>query len=161
MVEIASRMFRESGFDRVGAHAMMKGAGLTQGHVYRHSASSRANGCDCVALGAERARQGNGLRRDLAAHLRTRPEHFTRLLQSGTPTWRRKRAIAALSGMVGALTLARAVDDPGLSKESLAVARDACGAARHTDGPQAIHLADGVPSGSKPIHSASSASAMP
>jgi TetR/AcrR family transcriptional regulator, transcriptional repressor for nem operon len=128
-------MFRESGFDRVGAHAILKGAGLTHGHFYGHFASSRANGCACVALGAEMARQGSGLRRDLVAYLRPRPEHFTRLLQSGTPTWRRKRAIATLSGMVGALTLARAVDDPGLSKESLAAARDACGAARHTDGP--------------------------
>ena len=34
-----------------------------------------------------------------------------------------------LAGMVGALTLARAVDDPALSKEILAVARKAFGQA--------------------------------
>ena len=43
---------------------------------------------------------------------------------------RRKRAIATLGGMVGALTLARAVDDPALSKEILAAARDVLGEAR-------------------------------
>jgi TetR/AcrR family transcriptional repressor of nem operon len=35
-----------------------------------------------------------------------------------------------LAGMVGALTLARAADDPALSKEILAAARDAFGVAQ-------------------------------
>ena len=41
----------------------------------------------------------------------------------GAAAPRRKRAIATLSGMVGALTLARAVDDRALAKEILAAAR--------------------------------------
>ena len=36
----------------------------------------------------------------------------------GAETSRRKRAIATLSGLVGALTLARAVDDPALRRKS-------------------------------------------
>jgi fumarate hydratase class II len=40
----------------------------------------------------------------------------------------RKRAIATLSGLVGALTLARAVDDPALRKEILVAARGTLGA---------------------------------
>ena len=39
-------------------------------------------------------------------------------------------AIATLAGMIGALTLARAVDDASLSDEILAAARDTFGKAR-------------------------------
>ena len=48
-------------------------------------------------------------------------------LFKGTAASRRKRAIATLSALIGAQTLARAVDDPDLSKEILAAARDAFG----------------------------------
>jgi TetR/AcrR family transcriptional repressor of nem operon len=48
-------------------------------------------------------------------------------LFKGTQARRRKRAIATLAGLVGALTLARAVDDPALSKEILAAARGTFG----------------------------------
>jgi hypothetical protein len=44
-----------------------------------------------------------------------------------------KRAIATLAGMVGALTLARAVADPALSKEILAAARNVFGEAQPAD----------------------------
>jgi TetR/AcrR family transcriptional repressor of nem operon len=57
-------------------------------------------------------------------------DRFARLLKEGTAARRRKRAIATLAGMIGALTLARAVDDPALSKEILTAARDAFGAAQ-------------------------------
>jgi hypothetical protein len=60
-----------------------------------------------------------------------------RLLQFSAP-WAvkllalsRRRAIAALSGMVGALVLARAVDDRTLSDEILRAAREAFGDASH------------------------------
>jgi TetR/AcrR family transcriptional repressor of nem operon len=65
--------------------------------------------------------------------VRAQLDHFTRLLTNGTAASRRNRAITTLAGMVGALTLARAVDDPALSKEILAVARDAFGGARRAD----------------------------
>jgi TetR/AcrR family transcriptional repressor of nem operon len=75
------------------------------------------------------ARQGQGVRRCLTAHVRGQLDRFVRLLKHGSAASRRKRAIATLAGMVGALTLARAVDDPALSKEILAVARKAFGEA--------------------------------
>jgi TetR/AcrR family transcriptional repressor of nem operon len=167
IVETASRMFREDGFDRVGVDAIMRGAGLTHGGFYGHFGSKddlvaeamtralqrsfekqsrhttlsdlvsaylserhcadRANGCAVAALGADMARQGEGVRRGLTAYVRVQLDRFVRLLRNGTAASRRKRAIATLAGMVGALTLARAVDDPLLSKEILAVARDAFG----------------------------------
>jgi len=92
----------------------------------RHLAD-RANGCAIVALGADMARQGDGIRRGLTMHVRAQLEHFTRLLRKGSAARRRRHAIATLAGMVGALTLARAVDDPALAKEILTASRAAFG----------------------------------
>jgi TetR/AcrR family transcriptional repressor of nem operon len=89
--------------------------------------ADRANGCAVAALGADIARQNHGVRRGLAKHVQGQLDRLTRLLKNGPAAGRRKRAIAALAGMVGAVTLARAVDDPALSKEILAVARNAFG----------------------------------
>jgi TetR/AcrR family transcriptional repressor of nem operon len=173
IVDTASRMFREDGFDGVGVVAIMNGAGLTHGGFYGHFGSKddlaaeavtralersvekqsrytnlsdlvsgylserhcadRANGCAIAALGADMVRQGKGVRRGLTAHVRGQLDRFARLLRNGTTASRRKRAITTLAGMVGALTLGRAVDDPALSKEILAVARDAFGGARPAD----------------------------
>jgi TetR/AcrR family transcriptional repressor of nem operon len=167
IVEIASRLFRENGFDGVGIDSIMRGAGLTHGGFYGHFGSKdelaaaavthalersferqgrfadlsdlvsdylserhradRANGCVIAALASDMTRQGGGVRRQLTAQLRARLDRFAHLLKDGTAASRRKRAITALAGIVGALTLARAVDDPALSKEILASARDAFG----------------------------------
>lgn len=45
---------------------------------------------------------------------------------------RRQQAISTFSGLVGAMVLARAVDDPALSDEILAAARAAYGGRRST-----------------------------
>jgi len=81
-------------------------------------------------LGADMVRQRDGVRRGLTEHVRGQLDRFTRLLRNGPAERRRKRAIVTLAGMIGALTLARGVDDPALSKEILAVARNAFGEAR-------------------------------
>jgi len=173
IVDTASRLFREKGFEAVGVDAIMNSAGLTHGGFYGHFGSKgdlaaeavaralersvekqsrytnlsdlvseylserhcadRANGCAVAALGDEIARQRNGVRRALTEHVRGQLDRFTRLLRNGPAARRRKRAIATLAGMIGALTLARAVDDPALSKEILAVARNAFGGGPPTD----------------------------
>jgi len=80
-------------------------------------------------LGADIARQEGGVREGLALYVRGQLDRITRLFRHGQVGRRRKRAIATLAGMVGALTLARAVDDPALSKEILAAGRDVFGKA--------------------------------
>ena len=170
IVDTASRLFREKGFDGVGVDAIMNGAGLTHGGFYGHFGSKedlaaeavgrayersvekqsryatltqlvseylserhcadRANGCAIAALGADVARRHDGVRRALTEHVRGELDRIARLLRDGPAGRRRKRAIATLAGLVGALTLARAVDDPALSKEILAAARDAFGEAQ-------------------------------
>ena len=92
----------------------------------RHRAD-RANGCAVAALGADVARQRPVLRRTVAAGIRAQIDRIVSLLKGGTPANRRRRAIATYAGMVGALTLARAVDDPVLAQEILTAAQQTFG----------------------------------
>jgi TetR/AcrR family transcriptional regulator, transcriptional repressor for nem operon len=97
---------------------------LVSGYLSERHCADRANGCAVAALGADIVRQGKGVRRGLTTYVRAQLDLFTRLLRRGSAANRRKRAIVTLAGMVGALTLARAVDDPGLSKEILVATRE-------------------------------------
>jgi TetR/AcrR family transcriptional repressor of nem operon len=95
----------------------------------RHRAD-RANGCAIAALGSDIARRSDGIRQGLTAHVRERISRLAELVRGGTAAGRRKRAITTLAGIVGALILARAVDDAALSNEILATARNAFGKAK-------------------------------
>jgi len=104
----------------------------------RHRAD-RANGCAIAALGGDIVRQGEGVRSVLTTSVRGQLVRISRLLRSGTAASRRRRAITTLAGMVGALTLARAVNDPGLSEEIVEAARDTFGGLRRGAGSQSCH----------------------
>jgi TetR/AcrR family transcriptional repressor of nem operon len=86
------------------------------------------NGCVYAALAADVARQENpALRHSFTEGLRSLIDVLARAVPGRTKASRRERALARLAGMVGALILARAVDDAGLSDEILATARVALG----------------------------------
>ena len=102
-------------------------AELASEYLSERHLADRANGCAVAALGADIARQQGGVRRGLTLYVRGQVDRLTRLLRQGPAKRRRKRALATLAGLVGALTLARAVDDPALSKEILAAAQDTFG----------------------------------
>jgi TetR/AcrR family transcriptional repressor of nem operon len=53
VIEVASRLFREHGFDGIGLKDLMKGAGLTQGGFYKQFASKE----DLAAQASRRALQ--------------------------------------------------------------------------------------------------------
>jgi len=76
-------------------------------------------GCLVAALGAEASRQGPSLRHAVTEGVRSLVEHLSGLVPGRSKAVKRERALAAFAGMVGALVLARAVDDPALSKEIL------------------------------------------
>jgi TetR/AcrR family transcriptional repressor of nem operon len=103
---------------------------LVSGYLSGRHRADRANGCAVSALGADIVRQGEGVRGVVTAYVRGQLERLACLLRSGTAASRRRRAITTLAGLVGALTLARAVDDRALSEEILAVGRDAFGGPR-------------------------------
>ena len=112
-----------------GSMAWQAGLGslseLAAGYLSDRHRADRANGCAVAALGADVARQSPDLRKTLTAGVRQQIGRIVSLLRRGTPAVRRRRAIATYAGLVGALTLARAVDDPALAREILAAARDA------------------------------------
>jgi TetR/AcrR family transcriptional repressor of nem operon len=166
IVDVASEMFREHGFDGIGVADLMKAAGLTHGGFYGHfkskedlaaEASGRAlsksrdrlaavassasgdplaeligsylsdrhrkevgKGCAFAALGADAGRHGKPLRSVFAKGVEDYLAVLSDIVPGRTKSERRRKAMATLSGMVGALVLARAVDDANLGKEILA-----------------------------------------
>ena len=72
-------------------------------------------GCPLAALGCETSRQAPDVRRVATRHIK----EMIDLVARQSPDWGRpaahERALVAIATMVGSLTLARAVDDPGLS----------------------------------------------
>jgi TetR/AcrR family transcriptional repressor of nem operon len=168
IVDVASKLFREKGFDGISVADLMKEAGLTHGGFYGHFASkdqlaqeasrrsverslkrwsevaggagdhafaalvksylseqhvsSPGSGCLFTALAADASRQGKTVRRVFAEGF----EKLVAILASGAPgrtkAEKRKRAIAAFSEMVGAIILARAVNEPELADEILRTA---------------------------------------
>jgi len=83
-----------------------------------------ATGCVFASVGAETARRRTIVRRPFTQEVRTNLVMLERFATESSKIARRKRAIATLAGMVGALILARAVDDESLSNEILSVAAD-------------------------------------
>jgi len=167
VIDAASRLFREHGFDGIGLKDLMEGAGLTQGAFYKQFASKedlvaqaskralesassrwsaalaanpkdplgaviafylspehreeRMDGCPVVALGADAARQGNDVKASFEVGIRAYLNALGDLLAE--PNRRKskspRKAMAVLSTMVGAMTLARAVNDPDLAQAFL------------------------------------------
>ncbi len=88
----------------------------------RHVAAPE-RGCALAALGSETARQSAPIRRIATRRVR----EFADLLEGQLPgpanPGRHAEALGAMCTLVGALLLARAVDDPRLSKDLRAAAR--------------------------------------
>ncbi|MGN8000852.1 TetR/AcrR family transcriptional regulator [Sphingomonas sp. 22176] len=95
-------------------------------------------GCANAALVAEIARQPGPVREGYTAQLRTLIDQLTPVCCSANDKGARGRAIATFGMLIGCLQLARAVDDPALSDEILAAARQAAAGlaspARQNDG---------------------------
>ncbi|WAC28808.1 TetR/AcrR family transcriptional regulator [Ancylobacter sp. SL191] len=84
-------------------------------------------GCALSALGAEIARHDTHIQQDFAAGLKACIAQVEARLEESDPAARRAKAIATVSAMVGAVSLARAVKeaDAPLSDEILASVRAA------------------------------------
>jgi TetR/AcrR family transcriptional repressor of nem operon len=96
--------------------------------LLRHYLSPRhrddaGKGCAFAALSADAARSGKSVRKAFAEGLEPLVDIIAKAVPSGSKAARRRKALAAMAELVGALTLARAVDDPSLSDEILDAAR--------------------------------------
>ena len=77
------------------------------------------DGCALAALGSEAARQGAPVRHALTAGMRPLIDLLARIVPGRAQAARRQKALATFASMVGAVTLARDVDDPALAEEIL------------------------------------------
>src|ERR1700733_6091406 len=80
-------------------------------------------GCAFAALGGDAARCGNAVRSAFAEGLGPLIDIVAKAVPGRSKAVRRRKAVAAVAELVGALTLARAVDDAALSDEILKAAR--------------------------------------
>jgi TetR/AcrR family transcriptional repressor of nem operon len=165
VINVASRLFRERGFDGIGLKDLMEGAGLTQGAFYKQfeskedlvaQASRRAlesasqrwssaiaenpddplgaviafylsaghrdeklDGCPVVALGSDAARQGASVKAAFEDGIKAYLEVLGPLFPQTDGEDTNGKAMVALSTMVGAMTLSRAVNDPDLAQAFL------------------------------------------
>jgi len=145
ILEAAGTLFREHGFDGIGVADIMKRAGLTHGGFYGHFASKDDLAAEITGRVVSRhgwmqrlsgkanpslkdvVRQPTAVRRAFTEGLKNRVDALRDLIPGRSATARRRRALATMCGMVGALTLSRAVDDPRLSAEILDAAADMFG----------------------------------
>ncbi len=100
-------------------------ATVTDGYLSTTHRDSPGHGCVTAALGAEVARQGHVTRAAVTAGIKGFFNLFAGLVPGRSQAVREERAMVAFSTMVGALVLARAVDDDALSRRILTSAASA------------------------------------
>lgn len=161
ILDAASRLFREKGFDAVSVAEVMKAAGLTHGGFYGHFDSKDdlvaqaiahiftvqeagqggqgggelaaylnaylspwhrdrvGEGCPTAALVADIRRQAVAARTAMTEGFRSQIDRVAAAIPAGDPAQARRQAVGTWAAMVGAVVLARAIDDPVLSEEIL------------------------------------------
>jgi TetR/AcrR family transcriptional repressor of nem operon len=98
-------------------------AKYVQSYLSPRHRDNPGEGCLIAALATDVARQSDEVRDELTAHLPGAIERLAKLTGGDDPADAHQKAVLALSGMVGALVLARAVNDKALSNAILAAAR--------------------------------------
>ncbi|UXS02244.1 TetR/AcrR family transcriptional regulator [Agrobacterium tumefaciens] len=160
ILDVASRLFREKGFDAVSVSEIMKAAGFTHGGFYGHFSSkddlvahtithalegqrsggaglrkfvdtylapahrdNAAEGCPTAGLVADVRHQTPAAQKAMTDGLRVQIERISKAMPHMEAADARRAAIGSWAAMVGAVILARAVDDPDLSDEILGQTR--------------------------------------
>lgn len=156
ILDVASMLFRDKGFDAVSVAEVMKAAGLTHGGFYGHFSSkddliaqtlahvlsadasgggnihayldaylsprhrdNPAAGCPVAGLAAAIRHQAPPARGAMTKGLRSQIGRIEAAIPVANPADRRRAAIGSWAAMVGAVILARSIDDPVLSDEIL------------------------------------------
>jgi TetR/AcrR family transcriptional repressor of nem operon len=105
-------------------------AALLKNYLSARHRDDPGHGCAFVALSGDAARCGDEVRETFAEGVEGLIEILADAVPGRSKAQRRRKAVAGLAGLVGALTLARAVADPALSNEILdAVKRELLAAA--------------------------------
>ena len=94
-------------------------AAIAHHYVSTRHRDNCANGCVVAAVGVEASRQDPGVRREVAAGIEAQIEILSRVVPGRAGPAKRRKVLASYAAMVGAVVLARAVDDPRISKDIL------------------------------------------
>ena len=92
---------------------------IVEGYLSCKHRDDPGQGCVVAALGADIARQPHSVREAFTKELADMIEFLAQLMPGDDLSGRREDAIAAFAGMVGALILARAVNDEALAERIL------------------------------------------
>jgi TetR/AcrR family transcriptional repressor of nem operon len=98
-------------------------AAYADGYLNARHRDDRGSSCPFSCLGTEAARGSADLRRGMTLSVRRQIDRFSAEAKGKTAQERRRAAIGAWSAMVGAMVLARIVDDDKLSREILSETR--------------------------------------
>ena len=94
-------------------------AQIIDGYVSKAHRDNPQVGCAVAALPADVSRCGSRARRAYSRQVRRYVDRLVGLIRQPEPDTKRDEAILTLSALVGAVAMARAVDDPELSDEIL------------------------------------------
>ena len=92
---------------------------VVRGYLSPRHRDDPGTGCLLAALGSDAARQPRAVRRALTDGFRVRLDAWLKLVPGRSAAARREKALVTMATLVGALILARTVDDPALSDEIL------------------------------------------
>jgi AcrR family transcriptional regulator len=91
-------------------------AAMLRGYLSPEHLEQIEAGCPLAALGSETVRQSPEVRRATTRHIKSMVDLVARQLPDWGQPSAHERALLTVSAMVGTLLLARAVDEPALSK---------------------------------------------
>ena len=95
---------------------------VVRGYLTQRHRDDPGHGCLLAAVATDVARQPRPIRTAFTNGVRGKVDLLLSLLPGRSVAAQREKALATLAGMVGAMLLSRAVDDPALSSEILSAA---------------------------------------
>jgi TetR/AcrR family transcriptional repressor of nem operon len=98
-------------------------AALLRNYLTPRHRDDPGRGCAFAALAGDAARSGKMVRDAFAEELEPLIDILAETVPGRSKAARRRKAVAAMAGLIGALTLARAAGDPALSDEILEATR--------------------------------------
>jgi len=126
--EITARVLGRSGWmERLTGTQKPSFSDLVRQYLSPRHRDDPGRGCLFAALGSDVVRQPRSVRRAFTEGLRLRVDALARLAPGRSAAARRQKSLATMAGLVGALILSRAVDDPKFSDEILEVAATSIG----------------------------------
>jgi TetR/AcrR family transcriptional repressor of nem operon len=95
---------------------------IVRGYLSERHRDDSGHGCLLAAVASDVVRQPQSVRHAFTSGLKSKLDLLLCLMPGRSAAARKQKALATLAGLVGALVLSRAVDDPQLSTDILSAA---------------------------------------